>query len=100
MGSVRSQGGGNVLKGGETGGTNFWIGDLVTFGGNGEEGRGTTYGLSEAYRGESSATEGGHDMGDAQGGSGAGSGRTSVVNDLHRETIGKSGTVGGSAAYF
>ena len=34
MGRVGSQGGGNVLQGGGTGGTTFWIGDLGTFGGN------------------------------------------------------------------
>ena len=55
---------------------------------------------SEANQGELGAEEGRQDVGDSQGGSTAVSGSKSVGDDLHRETTGDSGTVGGAAEMF
>ena len=71
---------------------------MGTFGVNGEEVRGHTHGFSETGHGEESATNIRHDMGDIQDRSSVGSGRNSVGYDLHRDTIGNCGTVGGVAA--
>ena len=92
--------GGNVLQGGVTGGTNFWIRDLGTFGSNVEEVGGRTYGFSEADNGKAGAVEGRREVGESQGGRSVGSGRNSVGNDLHRETTGYCVTVSGAADNF
>ena len=58
-----------LYRGGGTGGTTFWLGDLGTLGGNREEGRGHTHGVFETYYGKSSVADSRQDMGDVQGGS-------------------------------
>ena len=95
-----SQGGGNILQVGGTCGTTFRIGDLGNFGGNGEEGKGHTYGFSEADHGGESVAEGRREMGDAQGGISAVIGGNSFGDGLHRGTTGNGGTVGDAMADF
>ena len=63
------QSGGNILQGGDTGGTTLWIGDLGNFGGDGEDGGGDSHRVSKAYHGEAGAGERIWDVGDSQGGS-------------------------------
>ena len=72
-----------VLPGRGTSGTNFGLRDLGTFSGNGEECTGHIHGVSEIDYGEAIATDSRRNMGDDQGGSSVGSGRNSVVDDLH-----------------
>ena len=91
---------GNVLQGGGTGSNNFWIGCLGNFGRDGEEGGGHTNGFSEEYHGEAVTAEGRQEMGDAKGRSGAGSGGNTFRDELHMDTKGECGTVGGAAANF
>ena len=88
----------NVLQGGGTNGTNFCLGGLDVFGVNGEEARGHTHGFSDIDPGDTSATDSSYDMGDAQGGSSAGSGGNSVEYYLHRYTTCNRGIVDGVAA--
>ena len=73
---------------------------MGTFGGNGEEFRGHTHGVSKIDHGEASTIDSIRDVGDAQGRSSTGSGGNLVNDDLHRETTGNRGTVGGVAAYI
>ena len=92
--------GGNVTQGCGTGSTNFWLGDLVTFGSDGEEGGGHKRRFYEEDHGEAGALEGRHKVGDSQDISSAGSGGNSVGDELYRETTGGGGTVGGAANNF
>ena len=100
MGKVKSQGGNNVLQGGGTGGTTFWIGYFVTFSGDGKEVGGHTCGFSEVDHGKVRAMKSRQEMGYNQGRSSGGSSGTSVRNYLHMETTGNCGTVGGAAEGF
>ena len=92
VGRYGPQGVVNVLQGGVTSGTNFWIRDVGTIGGNRD-----THGVSDTYNKEASAMDSRRDMGDNQGGSSTGSYRKSVGDKIHRETTWKYGTVGGVA---
>ena len=67
---------------------------MDTFGRNAAEFIRNTHIISTTDHGETSATSRGWEMGDAQGGSSAGSGRNAVVDDPHKETIVNRGAVG------
>ena len=90
----------NVTQVCGTGSANFWLGDLGTFGSDGEEVGGHKHRFYEEDHGETGAAEGRHEMGDTQGISSAGSVGNSVGNELYRETTGEGGTVGGAANDF
>ena len=98
MGRGGYQGGRNVLQGGGTGGSNIWLRELGTFGGNVEKCRGHTQGFSEENHGEASVAENIRDMVDTQGGISAGRGGNSVGDELYRKMTGNCGTVGGTEA--
>ena len=68
---------------------------MDTFGANGEEGRGYTHKFSSTDHRGASVTDSRQYMGDARGGSIAVIGVNAFGNDLHRETTGNRGTVGG-----
>ena len=70
------QGVGNVLQGGGTSGTNFWLVDFGNYGSNGDIGH--IHGFSETNQGEARATNIRRDMGDSQGRSSMVSGNNSV----------------------
>ena len=89
------QGADNFLQESCTSGTSFWIEDLVTFGVNVEEGRVHTHQVSETDHKKAMVIDSRQDMGDSQVRSSAGSCRNSVRDDLHRDTKGDCGTVGG-----
>ena len=69
MGRGRTQGGGNVLQGGDPIEITIWFGDVGNFGRNGEEGRRGTHGLPQKYHGEAIVVDSRRDMGDTRGGS-------------------------------
>ena len=94
------QSGGNILQGGNTGGTPIWPEYLVTVGGNGEDGVWDSHWVSETNHGEAGTAEVIWYVGYSQGGNSAGSGGNPVGNDLHWNNTGGSGTVGGAAAGF
>ena len=58
------------------------------------------HGFSKIDHEEASATDSIRDIGDARGGSSAGSGRNTVGNYLYRETTVNRGTVGGVTTYI
>ena len=74
-------------------GTNFWDRDLDIFDVNGAEVRGETPRFSLKYHGEAGTEVSRQEMGDARGGSSAGSGRDAVIQYLHREISGRRITV-------
>ena len=91
-----TQCGGNVLQGGDTGGTTIWLRYLGNIGGNGEDFGGGGNGVSNTNHGESSTVEDRRDMGYYQVVSSSGSGGNPGVNDLHCKKNGYSCTVGGA----
>ena len=95
-----TQSGENVIQGNETGGNPLWLIDLVTFGGDGEDGGGDTHRVSEADYREAGVVKGRWDVGESQCRSSAGSGGNKVGDDLNRKKTRDSGTVGGSAADY
>ena len=93
-----TQGAGNVLQGGGAGDPTVRVGDLGPFGGNGEEdGRDSNW-IPSTDHGEVSAAVRRRDMGDARGGRSTGGSGNAVGDDLHRETAGNRGTVGGATS--
>ena len=68
---------------------------MCPFGGNREEGRMGTHGISQTYHGDVSASDIRRDMGDSRGGSSVGSSGNKVGDDLYKDMAGKSGTMGG-----
>ena len=95
-----TQSGGNVIQGGETGGTPIWIIDLVNIGGDVEDGGGDSHQVSETNHGEEGVSEGRQYVGDSQSRSSVVSSGNPVGNVLHRKKTGNGGTVGGAAANF
>ena len=95
-GGVITQGVGNFLHGGGAGNSVVWFGDMGPFGVNGEDGRGDTHGVPATDHREASEVIRRQDMGDAGGGRRTkGSGKP-VDEDLHKETSGNCGSVGGA----
>ena len=68
------------------------------FGVNGEEGRGDTHGVPVTDHGEASEAIRRRDMGDAGDGRRTRGSGNPVVNDIHRETAGNRGAVGGATS--
>ena len=66
-GGGRTQGVGNFLQGGGAGNSIVWVGDVVTFGVNDEEGRGHTHGVPGTDNREAREAIRRWDMGDAGG---------------------------------
>ena len=91
----RTQGGGNVLQGSGPINITVCFGDMGTFGGNGEEGRGSTQRIYHTDHEESSAADRRREVGDTRCRSIVGSGRNAVGDNLYMDTAGNRGTVGG-----
>ena len=72
-----------------------YINYVVPFSDNREEGRRDLHRIPQTYHGEAISIDSRLDVGDAWGGSSAGSGRNVVGDDLYEETAGNHGTVGG-----
>ena len=97
-GRGRTQGVGNVLHGGGAGNPNVRVGDVGPFGGNRKEGGRDTHWVPSEYHEEVSAAGRIRDVGDARGGRSTVGIRNAVGDDLHRDTAGKRGTVGGATS--
>ena len=95
-GRGRTQGGGNVLQGGGAGDPIVWVRDVGNFGGNEEEGGREVHWVTLKFHGEASAEVRRWEVGDAWSGRSAGGSGNAVDDDLHRETTGSRGTVGGA----
>ena len=85
-------------RGGGAGNYIVWVGDVGPFGVNGEEEGGDTRGVTAADHGEASEAIRRGEMGDAGGGRHTGGSGNPVNTDLHRETAGKRGAVGGATS--
>ena len=91
-----TQGVGNFLLGGGAGNFIVWVGDAGTFGFNGKEVRGDTHGVPATDHREANKAIRRQEMGDA-GGARRKRGRGNPVGeDLHRDTTGNCGSVGGA----
>ena len=78
------QGGGNILQGGGPSDTTFWFGDVVPFGGKGEECRRGTHRVPQTYHGEASKVDRRWHVGDSWVVSSVGSGGNAVGKDIYR----------------
>ena len=94
----RYQGVGKFIQGGGAGNSSLWVGDVGTFGINGEEDRGDTHGVPETNHREESEVVRRWDMGDARGGRRTRGSRNPVGWDLHIVTAGNLGAVVGSTS--
>ena len=87
-GEGRTKGFGDFLQGGGAGYSIVWVGDMGSFGVNGEEGRGNTHGVPATDHREAIEVIRGQDMGEAMGGRRSRGSRKPVGEDLHIETAG------------
>ena len=99
-GRGRTQGVGNFLQGGGSENSTVWVGDVGPFGGNGEEGGGDTHLVPSEGHWESSEAVKRRDIWDARGGKRTGDSGNPFGEDLHRETAGNHGSVGGATSYI
>ena len=83
----------NVLQGGGPSNTTVWFVHVGNFCGNGEGGRRGKHKLPQTDHGEASAADRRRDVGDARGGSSAGSGGNAVGDYPYRETSVNRGTM-------
>ena len=93
-----TQGVGKFLQGGGAGDSTVWVGNMVSFGDNGEECGWDTHWVTLLNHREVSEAAKRQDMGDAWSGRRTRSSRNAVGEDLHRETTGNRGSVGGSTS--
>ena len=97
-GGGRNQGVGKFLQGGGAVNSIVWVGDVGTFGGNGEEVRGDTHGVPATDPGEESEAIRRRDMGDAGGRRRTRGNMNPVRENLHRATEVNHGKVGGATS--
>ena len=95
-GGGRTQGVVKFLQGGGAVNSIVWVGDVGTFGGNGEEVRGDTHGVPATDHGEESEVIRRWDMGDSGGGRRTRFSGNPVREDLYRATSGNRDTLGGA----
>ena len=103
-GNTASTGGGitqgvrNFIQGRGVGDSTVWVEDVGPFGNIGEEGGRDTHWVPSADHGEASEAVKRRDMGDAWGGRRTAGSGNSVGEDLHRDTVGNLGSVGGATS--
>ena len=97
-GGRRNQGVGKFLQGGGAGDSIVWVINVGPLGVNGKEGRGGAHGVPETNHRESSEAVRRQDTGDSGGGRRTRGSRNAIDGDLHRETAGNRGVVGGSTS--
>ena len=92
----RTKGIDNCLQGGGAGNSTVWVGSVGPFGDNGEEVGRYTHWVTLSDQGEASEAAKIRDIGDAWGGRRTGGSGETVCGDLHIETAGNLGSVGGA----
>ena len=97
-GGVRTQGAGNFLQGGGAENSIVWVRDVGPYGVNVINVRRDTHRVPAIDHGEASKVFRRRDMGDAWGGRRTRGSRNTVVEDLHKETAGNRGAVGGATS--
>ena len=97
-GRSRTQGVRNFLQGGGAGNSTVWVRDMGPFEGNVEEGRRDTHGVPATDHGEASEVVKRRDMGDTGGGRRIKGSRNAVGKDLHIDTAGNCGSLGGATS--